>query len=273
MTSAPTPVKDHSAPVDVDVTITRLAAVLTVILTAVAFWLSYEHLQEIAGRHGLADGTARSWAWPATVDLFIVIGELLILRASLKQHVDWWAVGLATTGSLGSIALNVTGVGAGAEIFDYVVAAVPPIAALLAFGALMRQVHAHLANRAAGTGLTPVEARLTPVNVTVDRIPGIPAAEPVDEVVERPLLPLVEARVNPPSTAVHLCTPMIYNNRNDQIIRSLYGVSFARPGTKEMVEQLAAAGVGGSESTARTARGRVENAEPYLAQFATAIAA
>jgi hypothetical protein len=115
------------------------AAVVTIALTGAAFWLSYEHLHDIAGGNGL--GGARAWAWPATVDLFIIAGELLVLRASLRGAVDWWAYALAAVGSLGSIALNVAGVGANAQPMQYVVAAVPPSAALVAFGALMRQVH------------------------------------------------------------------------------------------------------------------------------------
>ena len=115
------------------------AAAVTIALTGAAFWLSYEHLHDIASTNGL-DG-ARAWAWPATVDLFIVAGELLVLRASLRGAVDWWAYALAAVGSLGSIALNVFGVGNGAQPMEYVVAAVPPSAALVAFGALMRQVH------------------------------------------------------------------------------------------------------------------------------------
>ncbi|MET9140550.1 DUF2637 domain-containing protein [Streptomyces parvulus] len=115
------------------------AALVTIALTAAAFWLSYEHLHDIANTNGL-DG-ARAWAWPATVDLFIIAGELLVLRASLRGAVDWWAYALAAVGSGGSIALNVFGVGNGAQPMEYVVAAVPPSAALIAFGALMRQVH------------------------------------------------------------------------------------------------------------------------------------
>jgi len=75
------------------------------------------------------------------LDTFIVIGELLMLRGSLAGRWDWWAVSLMLSGSTGSIALNITGVGADAGPLDYTVAAVPPVAALLAFGALMRQLH------------------------------------------------------------------------------------------------------------------------------------
>jgi hypothetical protein len=111
-----------------------VAAAATLILTGVAFWLSFEHLHDVAHSNGLGGDDARAWAWPATVDLFIIVGEVLMLRSSLRgEGVDWWAVALMASGSVGSIALNV--------------AAVPPVAALLAFGALMRQIHTALAAR------------------------------------------------------------------------------------------------------------------------------
>ncbi len=125
-----------------------LAAAGTVIiaLTAGGFWLSYAHLAQVAGQHGLGSSPVRQWAWPATLDAFIVAGELLMLRAGLRRVTDWWAVTLTATGSVGSIALNVAGVsGTGnasvVPLLDYVVAAVPPTSALLAFGVLMRQIH------------------------------------------------------------------------------------------------------------------------------------
>ncbi|MFJ6852184.1 DUF2637 domain-containing protein [Streptomyces sp. NPDC091271] len=145
------------------------AAAVIVALTAAAFWLSYEHLHDLARGYGL-DG-ARAWAWPATVDLFIVAGELLMLRAALERRTDPWAVGLTASGSLGSIALNVAAVGTGRPVLEYVVAAVPPVAALLAFGALMRQVHERLAVFRPAKG---VPAVLTaPVAV-----PAVPEAHP-----------------------------------------------------------------------------------------------
>jgi hypothetical protein len=122
-------------------TLALAAGLVIVALTAAAFWLSYAHLAEVARRHGLSGAPVRAWAWPATLDLFIVAGELLMLRAALARKVDVWAIGLVVVGSGGSIALNVAGVGSHADPLNYVVAAVPPTAALLAFGALMRQIH------------------------------------------------------------------------------------------------------------------------------------
>lgn len=122
-----------------------MAGAFILVLTAAAFWLSYAHLAEVAGRHGLAVSPIRQWAWPATLDTFIVIGELLMLHAGLRREPDGWAIALTAAGSVGSIALNVAGVSGSGDtpvpVLDYVVAAVPPTAALLAFGVLMRQVH------------------------------------------------------------------------------------------------------------------------------------
>ncbi|MEU9861447.1 DUF2637 domain-containing protein [Streptomyces sp. NPDC047971] len=126
-----------------------VAGCVIVALTAAGFWLSYAHLAEVAGRHGLGTSPTRQWAWPATLDAFIVAGEVLMLRASLRRETDGWAIALTAAGALGSIALNVAGVSrtddAPAPALDYVVAAVPPAAALFAFGVLMRQIHRHVA--------------------------------------------------------------------------------------------------------------------------------
>ncbi|MFD4998079.1 DUF2637 domain-containing protein [Streptomyces buecherae] len=143
---------------------------MTVLLTAGAFWLSYEHLHDTATANGLSG--ARAWAWPGTIDLFIIVGELLMLRASLMRRTDEWAIGLTASGSLGSIALNIAGVGEGSRPLEYVVAAVPPVAALLAFGALMRQVHQRLTT-------PPVSEWDVDVPATVEAVPVVPESVPV----------------------------------------------------------------------------------------------
>lgn len=147
------------------------AGAVIIALTAAAFWLSYAHLAEVALAHGMRDKEVRAWAWPATLDLFIVAGELLMLRAALAGKVDPWAIGLTVVGSGSSIALNVAGVGSVADPLDYVVAAVPPTAALLAFGALMRQVHQALAERAEkGSSLVRTPGGEQSAEVTVERV-------------------------------------------------------------------------------------------------------
>lgn len=182
------------------------AGLVIIALTAAAFWLSYAHLAEVALAHGMQDKEVRAWAWPATLDLFIVAGELLMLRAALAGNVDPWAIGLTVVGSGSSIALNVAGVGTSAGTLDYVVAAVPPTAALLAFGALMRQIHQALAGHTE-KGWAPVH---TPGGeqageVTVERVDDDqPKArpEPVEVVpAGARMLPIV-ARPEPEKTFV-----------------------------------------------------------------------
>ncbi|MGW2276392.1 DUF2637 domain-containing protein [Streptomyces sp. NPDC001770] len=155
------------------------AGAVIVALTAAGFWLSYAHLAEVAGEHGLGGSLTRQWAWPATLDAFIVAGELLMLRAGLRAVTDGWAVALTATGSVGSIALNVAGVGGTGRtgpvpVLDYVVAAVPPTAALLAFAVLMRQIH-QLVERPTGE----VEADLTPPLDASAGLSGQPLGLPV----------------------------------------------------------------------------------------------
>ncbi|MFB7555696.1 DUF2637 domain-containing protein [Streptomyces brevispora] len=190
------------------------AGVVIALLTTGGFWLSYAHLAEVAGQHGLSNSPTRQWAWPATLDAFIVAGELLMLRAGLRRVTDGWAITLTATGSVGSIALNVAGVSGTATagpvpLLDYVVAAVPPAAALLAFGVLMRQVHglvdqpgeeaktalaqapeplagssAHPGETAEGPALTSAQPPASQQEPVVKTRGGRPASAPVEELVE-----------------------------------------------------------------------------------------
>lgn len=206
MVTAPPPVLGpfsplpHTKPspprrVDALVVLTTIAVAASVLLTGAAFWLSYEHLHDVASSHGLSG--SRAWAWPATVDLFVLIGEVLILIAALRQTVDPWAILLTVAGSGGSIVLNVAGVGDDAAPMDYVVAAVPPIAALLAFGALMRQLHAALAAR-----MNHVPEPAAEPAPRAPEPPQVPAAEPTPQAAAEPAAePEVQAPPEPPARA------------------------------------------------------------------------
>jgi hypothetical protein len=176
--------------------LTLAAGTVIVVLTGAAFWLSYAHLHTVAAGHGLGGSTARAWAWPGCLDLFIVAGELLMLRASLARRSDWWAVGLVVVGSGGSIALNVLGVD-GSDPLAYVTAAVPPTAALLAFGALMRQVHTLLAGRSEEQPNTPETAPVfAPVSVEQSEV-----FAPVEATVPASLEPQVTEANTPEQAA------------------------------------------------------------------------
>jgi hypothetical protein len=178
-----------STPARLDALFWAVGAVIAA-LTAVAFWLSYDHLHTVASSHGLAGMEIRSWAWPSCLDAFVVTGELLMLRAGLRRAgIDWLAVALTVVGSGGSIALNVAGVGSSASVLDYVVAGIPPTAALLAFAALMRQLHQALAGTAVVTPVplaVPVEAAPAPRPATALGV-DVPAGTELLPIVARPV--------------------------------------------------------------------------------------
>lgn len=157
--------------------ITVTAVIATMVSTGVAFWLSYEHLHDVARANGLSG--ARAWAWPAAIDLFIVIGELLVLRASLLKRKDLCAFLVVAGGSIGSVALNVAGVGEHAGALEYVVAAVPPVGALVAFGVIMRQVHEHLQGAQVQPAGAPDKIRVpAPVSAPEYELAPVLAEEP-----------------------------------------------------------------------------------------------
>ncbi|MFC8239357.1 DUF2637 domain-containing protein [Streptomyces chartreusis] len=169
----------------------RTVGIVIVALTAGAFWLSYAHLAEVAAQHGLRDSPTRRWAWPATLDAFIVAGELLMLRAGLRRVTDKWAISVTAIGSFGSIGLNVAGVTGTREVgsvplLDYVVAAVPPAAAMVAFGVLMRQIHELVAQPAVDHS-APGYAQVPEPPATTSVHPAEPSATTVGQSGEAPV--------------------------------------------------------------------------------------
>ncbi|MEV5659816.1 DUF2637 domain-containing protein [Streptomyces flaveolus] len=241
------------------------AAVIITGITGIAFWLSYHHLHDVAEAHGLGTDPARAWAWPAVLDLFYLAGELLILRASYLRTVDPWAIALTAVGALGSIGLNVAGVGPDAPVLEYVVAAVPPVAALLAFGALMRQLHVWFARRPAAAEEQPLAAPAVtveraeeqPVPPMPEQAPALPAADPQPEEPAQEQLALEEQRPERPTIR--------YSDPRCAIIRPLYDEGY-RPTTGEMRDALEAHRlVAPSASTLRgILRGEIERHEPHL---------
>ncbi|MFH9826743.1 DUF2637 domain-containing protein [Streptomyces bobili] len=231
------------------------AATIICLITGIAFWLSYHHLHDVAAGNGLGMDPARAWAWPAVLDLFYLAGELLILRASYLRTVDWWAIALTAVGALGSIGLNVAGVGTNAPALQYVVAAVPPVAALLAFGALMRQLHVWFASRAETTQAAPV--------VTVEQLPVPPMPEQAPAVPPAAALPAIE----PPAEEQQPERPErpTYSDARCAIIRPLYESGY-RPTTGEMKEALEAAKLTapGASTLRGVLRKEIEQHEPAL---------
>ncbi|MFJ4926866.1 DUF2637 domain-containing protein [Streptomyces sp. NPDC088736] len=240
-----------------------VAAAASIVLTGAAFWLSYEHLHDVANTHGLPDA-ARAWAWPATVDLFVIIGEVLMLRGALAGRTDRWAVFLTVAGSGGSICLNVAGVGADADVMDYVVAAVPPVAALLAFGAIMRQIHGALASRVAPQPVKPVAARPATATPAATPRPTIPAA-PATPAPPRSATP-DKAATPPAATAPAAATdgPGYEPGSPQYVVRALWLSLGHRPTEGQIVTALGDAGLANSRAQAGKIRRQVEGEDKQL---------
>ncbi len=237
------------------------AALVTITLTGIAFWLSYEALHDLAIGHHLSG--PRAWAWPATLDSFVIVGELLVLRASLLRRVDWFATILVAAGSGGSIVLNVVSVGARVDAVTQVVAAVPPVAALLAFTALMRQLHRALA---------PASPTPLPPRGRVEHFVATTQAAPAGPATAIPPLPATPPAL-PAGPAPWQAAPVVYSDPRCLTLRPLYNGGH-RPTTATMIAALVDAGhTAVSGGMARgTLRGEVERLEPYLASFPSASA-
>ena len=123
--------------------------------TGVGFWLSYDGLHAFALHAGVSGPEA--WAWPASVDLFIAAGEAGVTISALRRHKDRAAWAYLAVGFAASVTANVLHVDPAALHWThYAAAAVPPIAAMLALAALMRQtyqlaVDRHVATQKAAT--------------------------------------------------------------------------------------------------------------------------
>ncbi|MFC1410387.1 DUF2637 domain-containing protein [Streptacidiphilus sp. N1-12] len=263
-------VNTHPTPVTTPVIwwLGGLAATIILILTGVSLWLSYAHLHDVDVTYGLADDTARSWAWPATLDLFYLAGELLVLLAALRRRIDWWAICITVSGAGASITLNVAGVGNSARPLDYVVAAIPPVASLLAFGALMNQVFRLLTRASTLTPAAVPQTQATDGEAELPTTPVVAPAAPVTAPVHQ-----LPAFPPPPAAAPAIAAPAIaYSDPRCAVIRKLYATG-KRPGTKAMGAAIAAAGlVVPSDGTIRgTLRKEVELHEQHLATFPAAI--
>jgi hypothetical protein len=117
-----------------------ILAVSVAAATIVGFWLSYAGLHDFALRNGLSG--AEAWAWPASVDLFVIAGELGITISAVRHKRDPAAWVYLALGFGETVAFNILhAVPVMPYGCRYVVAAVPPIAAMLALAALMRQVY------------------------------------------------------------------------------------------------------------------------------------
>jgi len=144
-------------------TVTAVVAgmvVATAAATVVGFWLSYKGLHDFAARAGLTGPEA--WAWPASVDLFIAAGEAGVTISALRRRRDPMAWAYLALGFAASVTGNVLHVDTGHLAWArYAVAAVPPMAAMLALAALLRHVYRIALDRHTAPAVHPGRALTT----------------------------------------------------------------------------------------------------------------
>ena len=108
------------------------AAAGTVFIAAVAFWLSFTALADLARRSGI--GAGQAWAWPLIVDGIIVVATVAAV-AQAGQRTAWYPWALLIGGAVVSVAANAIHaiVAADADVPRLLaasVAAVPPVVLL-----------------------------------------------------------------------------------------------------------------------------------------------
>jgi hypothetical protein len=98
--------------------------------------MSYEALHALARDSGVSAGLA--WLWPLVVDGFIVVASMSVVRAVIESRRTWHPWTLLLLFSTISVAGNVAH--GPPTVIGRLVAAVPPVALVLAFDLLTRQV-------------------------------------------------------------------------------------------------------------------------------------
>lgn len=136
-------------------------------LALAGFTLSYEALHQLAAQHGVPPRLA--WAWPLIVDGFIVVASLAVLHAVLEGQKPTYPWVLVLVFSTVSVAFNV--VHAPPTPVARLVAAVPPLALVLSFELLMRQVRTALHQDAQATA-SPRRQHAPPARPSLK--PGLP---------------------------------------------------------------------------------------------------
>lgn len=141
----------------------------TVLITALAFWLSFTALSDLARRSGVDPGQA--WAWPLIVDGLILVATVAVLALDGRAGVWYpWALLMAGTAvSVTANALHAT-VAADADVPGLLagcVAAVPPLVELASTHLTVVLLRAH---RAAHTEPTEETAEHPEPVPTVGRL-------------------------------------------------------------------------------------------------------
>ena len=121
----------------------------TVLITALAFWLSFTALSDLARRSGVDPGQA--WAWPLIVDGLILVATVAVLALDGRSGV-WYPWALLMAGTVVSVTANALHAAVAADadapgLLAGCVAAVPPLVELASTHLTVVLLRAHRAPR------------------------------------------------------------------------------------------------------------------------------
>lgn len=140
--------------------IAKLTSWLVGILAGIAFILSYDALQAVAGTNGI--GGWRSYAWPLLIDASLVVFSLAVVRNSLRGERTAWPWILVGLYTMATLVFNI--VHAPGHLTAWAVAVVAPLSLFLSFETLMGQLKAEVKRSAIVQSLEDLSAEVSKVH-------------------------------------------------------------------------------------------------------------
>lgn len=138
--------------------IRRVSTAAVAALAIGAFTLSYDALHALASSHGTSAALAA--LWPLVVDGFIVTASLAVLHAVLEGRRTAYPWCLVLLFSAVSVVGNLAH--GSPSLVGHLVAAVPPVALVLAFDLLMREVRWSIEFRSLAAARPPADRDVRP---------------------------------------------------------------------------------------------------------------
>jgi hypothetical protein len=148
--------------------ISKLTSWLVGILAGIAFLLSYNALQAVAGTNGIEGW--RSYVWPLLIDASLVVFSLAVVRNSLRGERTAWPWVLVGLYTMATLVFNL--VHAPGHLTAWAVAIVAPVSLFLSFETLMSQLTAEVKRSAVVRSLANLSAEVSKAEAKRDKLGG-----------------------------------------------------------------------------------------------------
>lgn len=146
--------------------ISLITGVLVFCLAIAAFTLSFNALMELAMNNGISARFA--WVFPLIVDGAMIVFSLSILRSSLYSEKAPWLWFMVVLFTSASIVFNV--LHSANSVLSGVIASVPPIALVLGFETLMRQIKNEVTRMGALQSLDQIAEKIKQGDKEIDKL-------------------------------------------------------------------------------------------------------